>query len=205
VSNGSANGIKGDGHLTVNPDSFHGTVSDTFTYDPGDPTPIIPSGRNDILVYQTTPFDADLTIAGPISAVLYAATSAKDIDWVMRLFKLNENNSPHELVHGIIRARYHKSMSDPELIKSGKIYKYDLDLWHTGITIKKGEKLAVVVSSAMFPQFSRNLNTGSHNEKDSVYIEAQQMIYHDEDHPSYILLPVIPRPEFGNFKARSSE
>ncbi len=40
--------------------------------------------------------------------------------------------------------------------------------------------------------FSRNLNTGGHNETETVYVSAEQTIYHDAKHPSHVLLPVIP-------------
>jgi predicted acyl esterase len=52
--------------------------------------------------------------------------------------------------------------------------------------------LRVEVTSADFPRFSRNLNTGGHNETETEYMVAGQAIYHDADHPSHILLPVIP-------------
>jgi predicted acyl esterase len=40
--------------------------------------------------------------------------------------------------------------------------------------------------------FSRNLNTGGHNETETKFVSARQVVYHDEQHPSHVLLPVIP-------------
>ena len=80
------------------------------------------------------------------------------------------------------------------MLEPGKIYEYHLDLWHTGITIGKGERLRAEVASASFPMFSRNLNTGGHNETETEYISATQTIYHDREHPSHVLLPVISTP-----------
>jgi uncharacterized protein len=51
----------------------------------------------------------------------------------------------------------------------------------------------VTVSSALFPKFDRNLNTGGNNEHDSTFVVAHQRIMHDATHPSYVLLPVVPR------------
>ena len=81
-------------------------------------------------------------------------------------------------------------------MEPGKIYKYDVDMWQTGITIPAGTRLRLEVSSAAFPMFSRNLNTGGHNEMETDYVSAEQRIYHDPEHPSHILLPVIPNPAF---------
>ena len=132
-----------------------------------------------------------ITIAGPVSAVLYASSSAKDTDWIMQLAKIDKNGRRTLICRGIIRARYRNSYSEPELLEPGKIYSYNLDLWHTGVTLDKKEYLALIISSAWFPAFSRNLNTGGHNETETEYVKAKQIIYHDMKNPSHILLPII--------------
>ncbi len=152
--------------------------------------------RDDILVYDTPPLDEALTLAGPVSAVLYAASSAVDTDWHMRLAMIREDGEIFPLVRGVIRARYRNSFSEPELGEPGEIYEYHIDLWQTGITVPAGAILRVEVASAAFPMFSRNLNTGGHNETETDFISATQTIYHDPEHPSHILLPVIPDPKF---------
>ena len=179
-----------DGTKTVSVDelrakyrAYHGTIDEQ---------------RSDILVYETSPMNDSLVIAGPVSAVLYASSSAKDTDFFMRLSEVDGTGEVFPLVHGTIRARYRESFSKPKLLKPGEICQYHLDLWQTGITIPKGRKLRVEVASAAFPTFSRNLNTGKHNETETKYVAATQNIYHDAKHPSHVLLPVIERPEFKN-------
>jgi predicted acyl esterase len=83
-------------------------------------------------------------------------------------------------------------MKNPEPLKPGEVYEYALDLWQTGITIPAGDAIRVEVASASFPLFSRNLNTGGHNEKETRFVKAEQTVLHDQKHPSHILLPVIP-------------
>jgi len=116
----------------------------------------------------------------------------------MRLSEIDEKGLVFPLVHGTIRARYRESFSAPKLLAPGEICEYRLDMWQTGITIPKGRKLRVEVASAAFPTFSRNLNTGKHNEKETKFVTATQRIYHDAAHPSHVLLPVIERPDFKN-------
>jgi uncharacterized protein len=220
ASNGNANTEKGDGKLTFDAPPAN-IPADHYTYDPGDPTPSprfyeeseenekrvrtaderkaeakdyhhkITAERKDILVYQTDVLTKPLTFAGPISAVLSASSSATDTDWFMSLMEVNQNGEIFSLTQGKIRARYRKSMKTPELLKPNEIYEYTLDLWQTGITIPAGSRLRVEVASAAFPFFSRNLNTGGHNETETKYVSAQQTIYHSQKYPSYILLPVI--------------
>ena len=219
-SNGSANTEKGDGKLTFDAPASN-VPADRYTYDPGDPTPEprfyeeseenekkvrtaderkaeakayhhkITGERKDILVYQTDVLTKPLTFAGPVSAVLSASSSARDTDWFMSLMEVNKDGEIFPLTQGKIRARFRKSMQTPELLKPNEIYEYTIDLWQTGITIPAGSRLRIEVASAAFPLFSRNLNTGGHNETETKYVTAQQTIYHDVKHPSYVLLPVV--------------
>jgi uncharacterized protein len=218
---GKANTSRGDGLLVAEPPAKD-SPPDAFVYDPGDPTPSpefyeeseadakkvrsqeektkeakgyhesVVSGRADILVYQTPALEKPLTFAGPLSAVLYASSSAKDTDWFVRLVWIKKNGEPFQLAEGKIRARFRNSMKKPEPLEPGRIYEYTLDLWHTGITIPAGDRLRVEVASASFPLFSRNLNTGGHNETETAFVKAGQKIYHGPRHPSHLVLPVIP-------------
>jgi hypothetical protein len=151
--------------------------------------------RDDILVYQTPALDKPVTIAGPVSAVLHAASSARDTDWFVTLMDVDEQGKIFPLVHGTIRARFRNSLRQPEWLEKDKVYAYAIDMWQTGITFQKGHRIRVEVASALFPMFSRNLNTGGHNEKEKKYVRARQRIYHSPEHPSHVVLPVIDLPE----------
>jgi len=152
--------------------------------------------RQDMLVYETEAMAEPLTFAGPVSGVLYASSSAKDTDWFMRLSEVDAEGNVKSLTRGILRARYRNSFSEPELLTPGEIYEFHIDMWQTGVTIPAGAKLRVEVSSCSFPMFSRNLNTGGHNETETEYVTAEQKIYHTKAYPSHVLLPVIHDPEF---------
>jgi hypothetical protein len=221
---GGANTSRGDGRLTREPPAAD-CPPDRYVYDPGDPTPNpgyreeseeeekiersqeekkkiakehhekVTAERKDILVYTSEPFEADYTFAGPISAKLHASTSAKDTDWFVRLLMVAADGDITPLVEGRLRARHRESMSKPTLLEPGRVYEYAVDMWQTGITIRKGNRLRVEIASASFPFFSRNLNTGGHNEMESSYVSAEQTIYHDAARPTHILLPMVPMPE----------
>ncbi|MCJ7628948.1 MAG: hypothetical protein MUO50_11255, partial [Longimicrobiales bacterium] len=81
----------------------------------------------------------------------------------------------------------------PSLLQPNTVYQYDMDLWFTGIVIPRGHRLRVVVSSALFPKYDRNLNTGGDNERDTEFVAAHQTVFHDAAFPSHVTLPVIPR------------
>ncbi|MGD8278906.1 MAG: CocE/NonD family hydrolase C-terminal non-catalytic domain-containing protein, partial [Gemmatimonadota bacterium] len=81
----------------------------------------------------------------------------------------------------------------PTLLEPGTVYRYDIDLWFTSRVIPAGNRIRVVVSSAAFPKYDRNLNTGGDNERDTVFVAAKQRVLHDAEHPSHVTLPIIPR------------
>jgi putative CocE/NonD family hydrolase len=198
------------------------SVPDRYTYDPGDPTPSpdyyedandsksprdaeaakkkadgyhdeLLKTRKDILTYTTEPFTKPYTFVGPVSMVLFASSSAVDTDWFATLYEYNEKGKYLRLGQGKIRARFRQSTSKPQPLKPGEIYEYTLDLWQTGITIPAGSRLRIEVASASFPLFSRNLNTGGHNEMETKYVAAEQTIFHDLSHPSRVILPMIEK------------
>ncbi len=202
-----ANTSRGDGKLVTQMSSSNKQY-DTYTYDPGDPSPCfidhlkrdaleqyknLVGSREDILVYETAPFEEPLTIAGPLSAVLYAASSAKDTDWCATLYVVAENGeiSPMGMTWGVLRARFRNSMSTPQFLEGDKVYKFTIDLSHTGITFQKGERIRMEIASSSFPEYSRNLNTGGHSEMETEYVSAVQKIYHSQEYPSHLLLPVV--------------
>ncbi|MBN1271105.1 MAG: CocE/NonD family hydrolase [Candidatus Aminicenantes bacterium] len=147
--------------------------------------------REDILVFRTRPLEEPVSIAGPVSAVLYAASSAPDTDWFVTLMDEDEDGKIFHLVRGTVRARFRESLKKPRLLEKNKVYSYNINMWQTGITFQKGHRIRVEISSALFPMFSRNLNTGGHNEIETAFQKAEQRIYHSEEYPSYVLLPIV--------------
>ena len=56
----------------------------------------------------------------------------------------------------------------------------------------KGHRIRIEISSSNFPRFDRNLNNGGELGIDPRIVVASQTVYHDAEHPSHVLLPVIP-------------
>jgi predicted acyl esterase len=49
------------------------------------------------------------------------------------------------------------------------------------------------VTSSNFPRWDRNLNTGREFGAGRELAVAYQTILHDREHPSYVVLPVVPQ------------
>jgi uncharacterized protein len=74
----------------------------------------------------------------------------------------------------------------------GQVYKFEIDLWSTSNVFRQGHRLRLEISGSNFPRFNRNLNTGQSAAFDARYVSATNMIYHDAEHPSAIVLPIVP-------------
>jgi len=208
-SGGHANTRSGDGTLSVEPPGPAET-SDRFRYDPLDPVPSLGGNnlglnlgaydqselenRDDVLCYTTPVLDEDVEVTGPIHAVLYAASDAFDTDFSVKLVDVYPDGTAVNIQDGIVRAMYRDNDALlPTPLTPGEIEEYVIDMWATSNVFKAGHRIRVDVSSSNFPRFNRNLNTGEPI-PDAVRTEvANQTIFHQADHPSHIVLPIIPR------------
>jgi len=193
------------GTLTPSEPRHLASPPDQYTYDPRNPTPTLggsivssfyPPGsvdvselqqRADVLTYTTPPLQEDLDIVGPLSLILHVASSAVDTDFCARLSDVFPDGRAIQLQNGMLRARY-RNPSQPELLVPGRIYRLQIDMWATANRFKAGHRLRLDISSADFPRFDRNANRGG---EPGEPIAAVQSIYHDREHPSHLLIPVL--------------
>jgi putative CocE/NonD family hydrolase len=209
-STSGANGLAGNGTLsTTGPGE---EKADQYVYDPNDPVPTIggplccgalPTGigpedqrpaeaRADVLVFSTPAFAKDTEVTGPVTLDLYVSSSAVDTDFTGMLVDVWPNGFAQILTSGILRMRYRNSQERPELANPGETYHVAVDLWATSDVFLAGHKLRLEVSSSNFPRFDRNLNTGEEQARGMRMIKATNVIYHDNAHPSALILPVVP-------------
>lgn len=148
--------------------------------------------NNGVLVYTSPPLSEQVYLIGNVSATIYAATTAVDTDYAVRLCVVDTASVSTNIQEGIVRARYRDSLSEPSLVKPGQIYRYEIPLGPVGVLLKPGERIRVHVTSNDFPQWDRNLNTGNSPSSEGLLsaIVATQAVYHDAAHPSSITLPI---------------
>ena len=75
----------------------------------------------------------------------------------------------------------------------GAAYPYEIDLGATSVLVKAGHRLRLDVSSSEYPTYEPNPNTGRRITHDAATVPATQHVFHDERHPSRLILPIIPR------------
>jgi putative CocE/NonD family hydrolase len=210
-SGGAANTLHGDG--TLAPEGPSAEPVDTFVYDPRHPVPTRGGGlccwnaalaagaydqrpveaRPDVLVYTTPPLENGVEVTGPIEVHLWAASSAPDTDFTAKLVDVHSCGYARNVQDGIIRARCSGPDGRATQIARGAIHEYVIDLAATSNVFKAGHRIRVEISSSNFPHFDRNPNTGHALGEDDELRPATQTILHDADHPSHIVLPIVPR------------
>jgi putative CocE/NonD family hydrolase len=57
---------------------------------------------------------------------------------------------------------------------------------------KKGHRIRLEIASSAFPKYDRNPNTGAALGQSVELKSGDQTIYHDQEHPSHVVLPVVP-------------
>ena len=147
--------------------------------------------RNDILLYETEKFQSPTKFIGNPIIKLWASSDAKDTDWVVKLAIIYEDDMPVNLCYEILRAKYRNSYENYELIPNSNPIEYTIKLRPLGINVLKGQKLRLYIASSDFPNHDRNHNTGNDFWDDHEFKIATQKIYHDENHPSRLILPKI--------------
>jgi putative CocE/NonD family hydrolase len=203
-SGGKANSIKGDGKLSFKESIKE--IEDKYIFDPMNPV-ITKGGRNlfiikgthnqkdaekrkDVLIYSTEPLDKGLEVTGPIKMILYASSSAKDTDFMVKFVDVYPRGKALNILDAGIRTRFRNGDNNPSLIEPGKIYRYEINLGNTSNYFRKNHRIRIEITSSNFPRFDINSNLGGEDTSKD-YLIAEQRIFHSSDYPSHLLIPII--------------
>jgi putative CocE/NonD family hydrolase len=182
-----------DGALSARPES---PASESFVYDPRMPVFSVGGAvlgarsgmflqndiekREDVLVFSTDVLTEDTEVTGKIELVLYVSTSTVNTDFTAKLVDVFPDGRAYNLTEGILRRDY----------VSDTITRIRIALNPTSNMFLKQHRIRLEVSSSNYPRYSRNLNTGIPGSTE-VRV-ARQTVYTGTDHPSHIILPLIP-------------
>jgi uncharacterized protein len=174
---------------------------DHYCYNPADPTPIVGGTqfsphagardnrclerRADVLSYTTDPLQKSLEIIGPVHVELYVFSSLENTDFFGRLCDVYPDGRSINICDGLFRIEIARGEGLADVIS-----RIEIDLWSTAYHFRKGHRIRLLIASGAHPRWSRNLG-GSSPLTDIVLRCAEQTIYHDDQHPSALVLPVF--------------
>lgn len=195
------------------------TGSRSYDYDPLDPVPTaggatmihgaFPAGpadqaaveaRADVLTFTTAPFAEATTLFGEVTATFFAASTAVDTDFVVRLCRVDGDGTSLGIADGIVRASWRDSYAgtgrwqprhEPSVLEPGRTYEYTVSLWHTAFTVAPGERLRVQITSSCHPRWDRNPNTGAIAYDATETVVARQTVLFGGGHPSRLTAGIL--------------
>jgi len=174
--------------------------------------------RPDVLSFVSAPLDHDITVTGPLAAVLFASTSGTDSDFVVKLIDVfpdnaqkadwdpNEGPKPGQFAKSlngyelpiameVRRGRYLVNYEQPQPLTSDKPTEWQIPLRDHDHVFLKGHRLMVQIQSTWFPLIDRNPQKfvpSIYQAKASDFGKATQRIHCSPEMPSHISLPVMP-------------
>jgi putative CocE/NonD family hydrolase len=160
---------------------------------------------------------ADLTVAGEVSAELYASTSGTDSDFIVKLidvfpedaqqppwtadagpapgkFAEVENGYQLPIAMEVRRGRYLASFEHPSALVAGRPVRWVVPLRDRDHVFRAGHRIMVQVQSTWFPLIDRNpqsFTPSIYTAKSSDFVVATQTVYSTPKLPSRIILPVV--------------
>ena len=175
--------------------------------------------RPDVLTFVSAPLERDLTVAGEVSAELFASTSGTDSDFVVKLIDvfpeqpratgaesaLSEGPKPGDhaksangyqlpIAMEVRRGRYLQSFERPSPLPRDTPVKWQVPLRDRDHVFRAGHRIMVQVQSSWFPIIDRNPQTfvpSIYAAKASDYVAARQRVYTSSALPSVVVLPVV--------------
>ena len=168
-----------------------------------------------MLVFETDVLTDDVTVTGNVMADILTSISTTDADFVVKVIDVFPENLGYNDVNiyaetdpvnsypmggyqmlvraEIFRGRYRNSYENPSAFTPGKIEEVKFELPSIAHRFKKGHRIMVQVQSSWFPLVDRNpqqfVDIYHCDAKD--FIKANIKIYHDAQHASKIVLPVL--------------
>ena len=160
--------------------------------------------RPDVLSWETEELKEDVTLAGAVTAKLFAATTGSDSDWIVKLIDVYPESYPQQwqlsgyelmIADEVFRGRFRKSFERPEPITPGAVTAFTIDLHTANHVFKKGHRIMVQVQSTWFPLTDRNPQVFMDiaNAKPEDFKKATETVFHQADAASGILLMVMPK------------
>ena len=154
--------------------------------------------RPDVLVFETTALDQEVELTGPVVVHLFVSSDAPDTDFTAKLIDQHPPTATDpdgyamNLCDSIIRCRFRDGWDREVMMQPGEIYRVSITLPPTSNLFQRGHRIRVDLSSSNFPRLDVNPNTGEPLGCQTHLRRATNRVFFDRDHPSHVVLPVIP-------------
>jgi putative CocE/NonD family hydrolase len=156
------------------------------------------SARSDVLVFQTPILERDMEVTGRLIVTLWGSSDGPDTDFTAKLIDVYPPSRDYpagvdlNVADSIVRARYRDSLKTARMLVPGQPQEFTIEMYPTSLVFRRGHRVRLDISSSNVPRFDVNPNTGEPLGQQRRWRVAENTIYHDAQHPSRIVLPVVP-------------
>jgi putative CocE/NonD family hydrolase len=141
-----------------------------------------------VLIYTTDPLEQELEITGNVKGLLFVSSDADDTDVAIRLVDVYPDGRSMLLADGIQRLSLRESFREHSFLTPGRVYEAEVRTPSVATTFLAGHSIRLIVSASNHPRFE--LNTRA-RDSDGTPRKVTNTLYHDPDHPSALILPVL--------------
>jgi uncharacterized protein len=151
-----------------------------------------------VLTFTTPPLTQDTEIAGDAKLVLYASSTRPDLDFCIKLSEQFAQDpkaraqglqpNAYVVTKGWLRVSHNAEHTAATALTPGQVYKVEIPLQPIAYRFRQGNRIRVEVvngdspvTDALFFHVYRPDKMGT------------DTIYHDAQHPSHLVLPVMPK------------
>ena len=167
------------------------------------------SRRPDVLVYETEPLDAALTLAGPLTAKLWVSTDQRDADWVVKLIDVfpDDAEDHEDLREGmhmggyqmmvrseVVRGRFRDDPAQPKPFEPKRATQLSVPLQDVLHTFEPGHRIMIQIQSSWFPLVDLNPQSwveSIYAAEPEDFVAAEHRVYRDAKHGSAIEFGVL--------------
>jgi predicted acyl esterase len=191
-------------------------VSRSYRYDPRDPAPSLGGGytyagkteadsagpldqrplhaRQDVLRFYSEPLTEPLTIAGKLAAELHFTADVPDTTLVVKLVDVYPDGFEMIVREGAAMARFRDGLDRPAPLVPGTPAKLAFEFNSAAIAFNRGHRIGVFVTSSSVPAYQAHPNVYDPVPSYDQARPATISLLLDQDHPSHVILPVMPTP-----------
>ncbi|WP_426247547.1 CocE/NonD family hydrolase [Nocardioides sp. LHG3406-4] len=158
------------------------------------------AARPDVLVFSTAPLTDDVEVTGTCVVRLWVSSETPDTDITAKLVDVYPPSEDYPdgyhlgLVDSILRLRFRNGWRTEELMTPGEVYPIEIPLAPTSNLFARGHRIRLDISSSNFPRFDTNPNTGEPLGRHTHTRVTRNTVHLSREHPSQVVLPVVPRP-----------
>jgi len=191
------------GGLLSEHEFFPGDSASTFTDSPEE---------HGSIVFRTPPLVENTEVCGPMVLNLYASTTDTEVLWFVSFFEIDGQGNERVLTRGWLwgsQRRIDPARSLPwqpyhphdrrEPLTPGQVYEFNIEILAAGVLLKAGSRFGIRIKCADHGERARDFL--DQHALGHLYrpVKSQVTVFHNNDYPSHLLVPITRGNRIGTF------